>query len=109
MFMLKYSKKVDRIFGITFGVTPEFQGRGVEAGMINAFESAVAKGEIDPKYKTLELAWVGDFNPVMMRVTENYVRARKLKTHVTYRYLFDRTKEFKRCPRMSLKRPEGNL
>ena len=57
-------------------------------------------------YKSLELAWIGDFNPVMMRMVESYVCATKHKMHTTYRYLFDRTKEFHRCPRMGVKRRE---
>ncbi len=44
---------------------------------------------------------MGDFNPVMIRMVESYVCAQKLKTHVTYRYLFDRAKEFHRCQRLS--------
>ena len=57
-------------------------------------------------YKSLALAWIGDFNPVMMRMVESYVCATKHKMHTTYRYLFDRTKEFHRCPRMGVKRRE---
>ena len=101
-FMLKVLKRADRIFAMIFGVTPEFHGKGVESGMVHRFESEVAKG--DMPYKTLELAWVGDFNPIMMRMVENYVCAQKHKTHVTYRYLFDREKEFKRAPRIGVKK-----
>jgi GNAT superfamily N-acetyltransferase len=99
--MLRFTRKADRVFGIIFGVTPEFQGKGIESGIIHAFEKTVARGEV--KYKSLELAWMGDFNPVMIRMVESYVCATRLKTHVTYRYLFDRTKEFTRCPRLSAK------
>ena len=91
-------KKVDRIFGIIFGVTPEFQGKGVEAGLIRRFEMMVEQEK--HHYKSLELAWVGDFNPVMMRMNESYVRAVPFKRHVTYRYLFDRTRPFERCPKL---------
>ncbi len=101
MWMLKLTRKADRVFGVIFGVTPEYQGKGIESGIIHAFEQAVARGEV--KYKSLELAWMGDFNPVMIRMVESYVCATRLKTHVTYRYLFDRTKEFVRCPRLSAK------
>jgi GNAT superfamily N-acetyltransferase len=101
MWLLKVSRKADRVFGIIFGVTPEFQGKGIESGIIHAFEQAVARGEVN--YKSLELAWMGDFNPVMIRMVESYVCATKLKTHVTYRYLFDRTREFHRCPRLAAK------
>ncbi len=93
-------RKADRVFGIIFGVTPDFHGKGIESGIIYEFEQAVARGDI--KYKTLELAWIGDFNPVMMRMVENYVCAQRHKMHTTYRYLFDRNKEFTRCPRMGM-------
>jgi hypothetical protein len=99
--MLKLTHKADRIFAIIFGVTPEFHAKGIESGIIHAFESEVGKGM---HYNSLELAWVGDFNPIMMRMVENYVCATKHKTHVTFRYLFDRTKEFKRAPRIGAKK-----
>ena len=102
LYLLKCTRQADRVFAIIFGVAPEFHGRGIEAGIMHEFEQSVARGEIH--YKTLELAWMGDFNPVMVRMVENYVCAVKNKTHVTFRYLFDRTKEFKRCPRMGVKR-----
>lgn len=102
MAMLKLTRKADRVFGITFGVIPEFHGKGIESGIIYAFEREVAAGKVP--YKSLELAWIGDFNPVMMRMVENYVCAQKHKKHTTYRYLFDRNKEFTRCPRLGLKR-----
>ncbi len=94
--------KADRIFAIIFAVDPDFHGKGIESGMMHCFEQTVASGKLP--YKTLELAWVGDFNPVMMRMVENYVCASRHKMHTTYRYLFDREKEFKRCPRMGVKR-----
>ena len=95
--------KADRIFGLIFGVMPEYQGKGVESGLIRCMEKEVEKGSIK-HYKSLELAWIGDFNPVMMRMVESYVCASRHKMHTTYRYLFDRTKEFKRCPRLGAKK-----
>ena len=101
---LKVAKKVDRAFGLIFGVTPEQQGKGVESGMMRAFEKIVEQGH--QPYKSLELAWIGDFNPVMMRMVEQYVGAKRFKRHITYRLLFDPNKEFKRCPSLALKRRE---
>jgi GNAT superfamily N-acetyltransferase len=95
-------RKADRIFAMIFAVDPDFHGKGIEAGIMHCFEETLLKEELP--YKTLELAWVGDFNPVMMRMVESYVCASRHKVHVTYRYLFDREKEFKRCPRISVKR-----
>ena len=103
LWRLKVTKKADRIFAIIFGVTPEFQGKGIESGMITEFEHYVADYKHMP-YKSLELAWVGDFNPLMMRVVETLVAAHKHKMHTTYRYLFDRTAEFHRAPRMGVKK-----
>ncbi len=95
--------KADRIFGLIFGIMPEHQGKGVESGLIRCMEKEVEKGTIK-QYKSLELAWIGDFNPVMMRMVESYVCASRHKMHTTYRYLFDRTKEFKRCPRLGIRK-----
>jgi GNAT superfamily N-acetyltransferase len=101
-FLLKVARRADRIFAVIFGVAPEFHGKGVESGIIHCFEKQVISATMH--YKSLELAWVGDFNPIMMRMVENYVCATKHKTHVTYRYLFDRNKEFKRAPRIGVKK-----
>ena len=95
--------KIDRIFGMIFGVLPEYQGKGIESGLIRCMEKEIDKGTIS-HYKTMEMAWIGDFNPVMMRMVESYVCASRHKIHTTYRYLFDRTKEFKRCPRLGIKK-----
>ena len=103
MWDLKVRKSCDRIFGIIFGITPEFHGKGVESGMMRFI---LEKYMRTPRnhYKTIEFAWVGDFNPVMNRMIESYVCATRHKMHTTYRYLFDRTKEFHRCPRLGVKR-----
>jgi hypothetical protein len=41
--------------------------------------------------------WIGDFNPRMLAVIRS-IGARIYKTHVTYRYLFDRERPFERSP-----------
>ncbi|MBQ0081623.1 MAG: hypothetical protein KBS95_08780 [Alistipes sp.] len=103
IFDLKIRKKCDRIFGIIFGITPEFQGKGVESAIMQKMHDSYVMAGLC-KYATMEFAWIGDFNPVMNRMIEKYVMAQKHKMHTTYRYLFDRTKEFHRCPRLGLKR-----
>lgn len=91
----KKMKKCKTMFGIVFGVTPEHQRKGVEIAMI------VAAGEIIQKenmpYEELQMNWIGDFNPKMMRVAEQ-IGAQIYKTHHTYRYNFDRIKQFERYP-----------
>ena len=108
MWDLKVRHSCDRAFGIIFGITPEFQGKGIESAIMTyILENYVQKG-LCP-YKSFEFAWIGDFNPVMNRMIERYVCATKHKMHTTYRFLFDRTRPFERCPRLGLKRVEQNF
>ena len=91
---LKNFGKCSRFVGIVFGVIPEFQGKGVDAYMI--VEGAKV---IQPlaRYEEYEMQWIGDFNPKMINIAESLTNKRS-RTLRTYRYLFDRTKEFKRHP-----------
>ncbi|GAB3814362.1 hypothetical protein [Pontibacter rugosus] len=84
------------MYGIVFGIAPEHQGKGVEAALIVAAGEKVIHNPSIP-YKDLQMNWIGDFNPKMMKVVEQ-IGGRIYKTHATYRYLFDRTKEFKQMP-----------
>ncbi len=102
LWKLKVRKSCDRIFGIIFGIAPEFHGKGVESAIMVKYWQFLEQTK-NP-YKTMELAWIGDFNPVMNRMIETYVCATMHKMHTTYRYLFDREKEFHRCPRLGMKR-----
>ncbi|UTA68864.1 hypothetical protein [Emticicia sp. 21SJ11W-3] len=81
--------------GVIFGVIPEYQGRGIESAIALAFSRACWKPGY--QYTTLELNWIADFNPKMLKVTQ-LLGARKFKTYITYRYLFDHTRAFKRHP-----------
>jgi hypothetical protein len=83
------------MFGIVFGVVPEHQRKGVEIAMIVAARDSIQKR--DMPYEELQMNWIGDFNPKMMRVAEQ-IGAEIYKTHHTYRYNFDRLKQFERYP-----------
>ena len=102
MWDLKVRKSCDRIFGIIFGITPEFHGKGVESAIMVKYYEFLELTK-NP-YKTMELAWIGDFNPVMNRMIETYVCATRHKIHTTYRYLFDRQKPFTRAPRLTVRK-----
>ena len=65
MWDLKVRKSCDRIFGIIFGITPEFHGKGVESAIMVKYWQFLERTK-NP-YKSMELAWIGDFNPVMNR------------------------------------------
>ncbi|WP_162053881.1 hypothetical protein [Pontibacter pamirensis] len=84
------------MYGIVFGIAPEQQGKGVEAAFIVGAGKVIQNNPKIP-YKDMQMNWIGDFNPKMMKVIEQ-IGGRIYKTHATYRYLFDRTKEFKRMP-----------
>lgn len=83
------------MFGIAFGIVPAYQGKGVDGAIVEA--ARVQVQETNPRYDYFEMNWIGDFNPKMLRVAEQ-VGGDIVKTYVTYRFLFDRMKPFKRCP-----------
>jgi len=83
-----------KIFGILFGVVPEHQKKGVEAAIVMAADDKVRSTK---RWDEIELTWVGDFNIRMLRTCE-ILGGKIVKTHVTYRKLFDETKPFNRHP-----------
>lgn len=94
----KMAGTCNKMFGVAFGVVPEYQSRGVAVAIIIKFYKICwAK---DFRYEELEMNWIGDFNPKMMKVAES-VGGKIRKTHVTYRKMFDETKEFRRAPVIS--------
>lgn len=95
LYMLK-TGACKKALGIVFGVVPTHQKKGVEGGLVVSFVNDMAWKE-GFHYKDIEMNWIGDFNPKMMRVVEQ-IGSEIAKTHITYRKLFDETKEFKRAP-----------
>ena len=93
LYDLKIRKQTTRALGLIFGVIPEFQGKRITDGIINYFEDEVGKGV---PYTDLEMNWIGDFNPKMISLIKT-LNADVKKVHVTYRYLFDRSKKFERA------------
>jgi len=91
---IKRTKKCNKFTGLVFGIVPEFQGKGVDAYMIMEGAKIIQGQHL---YDDFEMQWIGEFNPKMINVAEDLgtYRSRLL---TTYRYLFDRTKEFKRHP-----------
>lgn len=96
---LKKFKKNKKFTGLVFGIVPEWQGKGVDAYMI-AEASAVIRSDKVP-YTEYEMQWIGDFNPKMLNVAESLGDVHRNRTLSTYRYIFDRTKEFKRHPTLA--------
>lgn len=85
-----------KMFGMVFGIIPDYQGRGLEGAIVTA---AAKKVQPMKKYTDFEMNWIGNFNPKMIKICES-VGGKVIKTHHTYRYIFDRSKEFFRAPMM---------
>jgi hypothetical protein len=92
----KKTKRVDRFLGIVYGVVPEWQGKGVDAYMINECRKYILSSNA---YDRFEMQWIGDFNPKMINLA-NSLNAEEVRRLATYRYLFDRTKPFQRMKKL---------
>lgn len=84
-----------KIFGVIFGVVPEHQQKGVDSAIVLKY--AEYAHQPNYRYDEMELNWIGDFNPKMMRIVEQ-IGCKIHKTHITYRKLFDESKPFERMP-----------
>jgi len=95
---LQFRGACQHFTGLVFAIIPEFQGKGVDAYIIT--ESAKV---IQPKtnYTHYEMQWIGDFNPKMINVAKSIGDTFVSRRLATYRYLFDRGREFKRHPIVS--------
>lgn len=93
---IRRSSPNKKFCGIVFGVVPEWQGKGADAYIIG--ESAKLIQQPNVAYTAYEMQWIGDFNPKMINVAEGLGPTVRTRNLVTYRYLFDRTREFKRHP-----------
>jgi hypothetical protein len=91
---LKMTGACKRFVGVVYGIVPEFQGKGTDAYMIGECSKYVQPSQ---RYHNYEMQWIGDFNPKMVNLAKN-LEAGEVRRLTTYRYLFDRTKEFKRHP-----------
>lgn len=89
----KWGNKKHKMLGIVFGITPEHQGKGLDGALI--MNAAKTIQDLSKTYPILEISGIGDFNKKMILVVKQ-VGGEICKTHTTYRYLFDRSKTFKR-------------
>ena len=96
---VKQFKKNKKFTGLVFGVVPEWHGKGVDAYIIG--ESAKYVQSAASPYTEYEMQWIGDFNPKMLNIATGLGDVQRSRNLCTYRYLFDRNKEFKRHPILS--------
>jgi hypothetical protein len=102
---IKATRKNSKFTGLVFGVVPEFQGKGVDSYMIVEGAKLIQNLHFEngqwvsgkPIYDDYEMQWIGEYNPKMINVAESLGTYRS-RILTTYRYLFDRTKDFKPHP-----------
>ena len=89
-------KPAKKFVGVVFGVVPTWQGTGIDAYIIGECSKIV---QVPPyPYNEYEMQWIGDFNIKMINVAESLGETFRSRNLTTYRYLFNRMKEFKRHP-----------
>lgn len=96
---LKKCNTMTRAKGLLMGVIPKYQGLGIESAFILNIKKVIEK---KPHYTEVEFSWVADYNPKMRKIFIS-VGSLPVKNYITYRYLFDRNKEFKRYPISEIK------
>jgi hypothetical protein len=88
----KLTHEITRMRAVVGGVLHAHQNTGVESAI---FFKLYQVFERKPWLKELELSWVGDYNPKMLAIYEA-LGAKKVKTHITYRYLINEKLKFVR-------------
>jgi hypothetical protein len=91
---VKKTKKCNKFTGLVFGIVPEYQGKGIDSYIVMEAYKTVVRIE----YNEYEMQWIGDFNPRMLNVAKGLGDVHQSRLLTTYRYLFDRSREFKRHP-----------
>ncbi len=102
---VKSTVKNKKFTGLVFGIVPEHQGKGADSYIIvegcKVIQGlTIENGEYilnKPIYEDYEMQWIGEFNPKMVNVAEA-IAGNRSRILTTYRYDFDRTKEFKPHP-----------
>ena len=89
----KLFSKPKYVWGIVFGVTPKFQGLGMESYILNAAAEHLRTKR--PNYKKVIMTWIGDFNPKMIHISKS-MGAKNYHDLKTYRKLFDENAIFER-------------
>ncbi|MDQ3072374.1 MAG: hypothetical protein M3Q97_03800 [Bacteroidota bacterium] len=87
----KYRRPMNKVKGLVFGVLPKYHNHGLDAVLVYHFAKEAYQV---PQYQHAEIAWVGDFNPRMESLMKS-ISGQVVKTHRTYRKIFDKNIDFK--------------
>ncbi|WP_317132170.1 hypothetical protein [Chryseobacterium sp. SNU WT5] len=90
--IIKKFRKNRKMVGLVFGIVPEWQRKGIDGFLI--WEGTKHFKETTD-FEDYEMQWIGDFNPKMIKIAKNLETSVSRKL-ATYRYLFDREKEFEK-------------
>ncbi len=90
----RLSGKCRTIYGLVFGIVPEYQNRGLESALIMSLKHRLSE---KVRYNSMYITWLGDFNPKIIRIVE-HIGAMRAFTLITYRHLFDPAARFERHP-----------
>ena len=93
---VKQFRKNKKFTGLVFGVVPQWQGKGIDSYIIGEAAKIIQSEKVP--YTEYEMQWIGDFNPKMLNIAEGLGEVFNTRTLTTYRYIFDRSKTFKRHP-----------
>ena len=90
---LYYRKRaISRVRVFIFGILPEYQNTGMVAALFYQLVKVLNK---KPRYKEIELSWIGDYNSRMINIYSKF-GGKLVKKHITYMYLIDPEVEFRR-------------
>ncbi len=92
----KLTKTCTTSFAIVFGIHPDFQGKGVEGAIFNAYGKKIQSQNNKKKYQKVIITWLGSFNPKMISIVES-LEADNFRTLATFRKLFDENAPFERA------------
>ena len=87
----KNTGTITRARQLLTAVVPEYQRSGVTGVLFLTMVDALKKNKI----KILDMSWVGDYNITVNKIYR-LLDLPVVKTHITYRYMFDLTREVKR-------------
>ena len=93
LYQMKIARSTVSATGLIFGVVPDHQRKGLEGAMVREFAMMALKPSFP--YRHLLFIWIGDFNPTMMKLLDQ-IGGKIIRTHITYRYMFDPGAPFKR-------------
>ena len=79
------TKRPRTSMGIVFGIVPEFQGKGLEAGIFTELGKVIQPKKV---YDRILISWIGDFNDKMIHLLIALLQVVPYKKFITYRKIF---------------------